>query len=146
MSKNYTPTTPLEPFFWDDQRGNAAIALAHGKTKQEVADEVGCVKKTLYNWLAHPEFSEEVDRLSLMVGIASKAERLRLAQRVIRNKCRSGIPETKADLLDWVKFAQSDTSGIKLEMVSAALASIDEQNTPPPTPPSEPELSSEQVS
>lgn len=70
-------------FNWTDEASNAAIALAEGKTRQQVATEVGVAERTVYRWLTDLEFATEVDRLSLMVGIASRAERLRIAQRVI---------------------------------------------------------------
>ena len=78
-----------------------AISLASGATKQEAADDAGVDRTTLYNWLKFDEFSAEVDRLSLMVGIASRAERLRIAQRVVRHKAKDGMPQSDKDLLDW---------------------------------------------
>ena len=50
-----------------------------------------------------------------MIDVASRAERLRIVMRVVRQKVRAdGTPETKKDLLDWLKFAQSETTGFKL--------------------------------
>lgn len=144
-SANYTGNAQTDPpFEWDEQRCNAAIALAHGYTKEEVAGQVGCVRKTVYNWLAHPEFAAEVDRLSLMVGVASKAERLRIAQRVIRQKTKAdGTLDTKADVLDWMKFAANDGANIKLELAGSGLTAKSEEIAPPPTP--EPESVNERV-
>lgn len=69
------------------------------------------------------EFSAEVDRLSLMVGIASRAERLRIAKRVIRQMVRDdNYVWTEKDLLDWLKFAQGETDGVKLDMAAIAEA------------------------
>ena len=103
-------------FNWTDEASNAAIALAEGKTRQEVATEVGVSERTVYRWLTDVEFATEVDRLSLMVGIASRAERLRIAQRVIRQKVEKELIETDKDLLDWLKFAQGETNGLKLSL------------------------------
>ena len=107
------PSTLSRHFTWDQQRSQAAISLASGATKQEAADEAGVDRTTIYNWLKYDQFSAEVDRLSLMVGIASRAERLRIAQRVVRHKSRDGMPQSDKDLLDWLKFAQSETDGSK---------------------------------
>ena len=54
-----------------------------------------------------------------MIGIANRAERLRIANRVIREKIRGELVETDKDILDWIKFAQSETDGIKLNLDAA---------------------------
>lgn len=115
-------------FQWDEQRSNAAIGLASGKTQEEVAKEVGCSRRTLVNWLQHIDFASEVDRLSLMMNAASRAHRLRLANRVIRQKTRGNVVETDRDLLEWLKFAQSETDGIKLDL--SKLAALTENDAP----------------
>lgn len=90
-------------------------ALAEGQSQQAVADAIGVCRKTIWNWLCVTEFVAEIDRLSCMIDIASRAERLRIAMRVVRQKVREdGTPETEKDLLDWLKYAQSETTGIKL--------------------------------
>jgi hypothetical protein len=54
-----------------------------------------------------------------MVVIASRAERLRLAMKVIRQKvAKEGAIQTEKDLLDWIKFAQSETDGAKLDLAA----------------------------
>lgn len=80
-------------------------------------------ERTLWRWKAEPEFDEEVDRLSLMVDIAGRAERLRIARRVIRQKVSDEMVTTDKDLLDWLKFAQSETDGVKLDLLSLLEAS-----------------------
>jgi transposase-like protein len=113
----------MSGFNWTEKATLAAIALAEGKTRKEAAGEADITDRTLYRWLADPEFGAEVDRLSLMVGIAGRAERLRLAQRVIRQKTGAdGTLLTKADLLEWLKFAQSETDGVKLDLAELAAA------------------------
>lgn len=93
--------------------------LAEGFTQQQVADEIKVSARTIRHWLVEIDFSSEVDRLSLMVGIASKAERLRLAKRFIRSKLENnGTPISEKDFLDWLKFAQSETDGVKLDIAS----------------------------
>ncbi len=113
----------MSPFEWNETRSRAAIALAEGKTQQQVADECDIAKRTIQRWLEHSDFAAEVDRLSLMVGIASRAERLRLAQRIVRQRTSDdGGLITKADLLEWLKFAQSETDGVKLDLAKLAAA------------------------
>jgi hypothetical protein len=44
-----------------------------------------------------------------------RAERLRIAMRALRQKVRAdGTVETDKDVLDWLKYAQSETTGIRL--------------------------------
>lgn len=115
--------TKMSAFEWNDSRSRAAIGLADGKTQQQVATECDIAVRTIQRWLAIPEFSEEVDRLSLMTGIASSAERLRIAKRIIRQRTDDdGTLTTKADLLDWLKFAQSETDGISAGLAKLAAA------------------------
>ena len=129
-------------FEWTEERTRTAIALAEGKTQKEVAEDVSISDRTIRNWLAEPEFAEEVDRLSLMLGMASRAERLRLTNRVIRQKVKDGVAETEKDLLDWVKFAQSETDGIKLDLsklaaLTEADASLADRGSDRPSAPAE---------
>jgi hypothetical protein len=117
----------MSGFKWDENKQLAAVALAEGHTRQEVADSTSVDVRTIYRWCADPEFSAEVDRLSLMVGIASRAERLRIAMRAVRQAVKEdGRIDTTKDPLEWLKFAQSETDGIKLDLtaISEALAPV----------------------
>ena len=106
-------------FKWTPKREKAALALASGYTNEEAAEAAGVAERTIYLWKSDLEFSMEVDRLSLMVGIASRAERLRIAMQVVKQKIREdGSLRTNRDLLDWLKFAQSETDGVKLDLTS----------------------------
>jgi len=98
-------------FKWSKKSETAAISLANGDTREQAAIAAGVGAATVYRWLQVPEFAEEVDRLTFLTGIAHKAERLRMAKRVI---ARLDI-RTEKDLLDWLKYAQSETDGIKLD-------------------------------
>lgn len=118
----------ISAFEWTSQRSKAAVILAEGGTQDEAAAEAEVTDRTIRNWLDDPVFSAEVDRLSLMVGVASRAERLRLAKRVVKQKIRNGVAETDKDLLEWLKFAQSETDGIKLDL--SKLASLAETDAP----------------
>ncbi len=112
----------MSQFQWSDKRSQAALGLAEGKTQVQVAEECDIDRKTIQRWLQHPEFGAEVDRLSLMVGIAGRAERLRIAKRVIRQLVNDDGIKTEKDLLEWLKFAQSETDGVKLDLTKLAAA------------------------
>lgn len=116
----------MADFRWTEKASAAAISLAEGKTRKDVVKEHAIAERTVYNWLANPEFRAEVDRLSLMVGIASRAARLRIAQRVARQKVQDHMVFTEKDLLDWLKFAQSETDGVKLDLAVLAQALRDD--------------------
>jgi hypothetical protein len=115
-------------FHWSSKRQKAAFALAEGQSQQAVAEAIGVCRKTICNWLCVTQFLAEVDRLSCMIDIASRAERLRITMRVVRQKVRAdGTPETEKDLLDWLKYAQSETTGIKLGFSKGEAAELDAQ-------------------
>jgi predicted transcriptional regulator len=115
-------------FKWTENKVQASALLADGRTQVDVAAECGVTDRTIRLWLQEEEFSKEVDRLSLIMGIASRAERLRLAKRVIRQLTGAdGYLRTEKDALDWVKFAQSETDGIKLDLVKLAAAVGEEE-------------------
>lgn len=120
------PTEFQQPFVWNRQRSQAAIELASGATKQEAADAVNVHRSTIYEWLLHPDFNAEVDRLSLMVGIASRAERLRLAMGVVRSRIKEEVLQSDRDALDWLKYAQSETDGVKIDLTKLAALAEDE--------------------
>jgi len=111
----------LSGFVWTAKRQTAALKLAEGFKAPEVALTVGTSERTIWRWLADMEFNAEVDRLSLMIGIASRAERLRIASRVIRQKVQDAAIDTQKDLLEWLKFAQSETDGVNLNLAQTFL-------------------------
>jgi len=114
----------MPPFKWNEKSNRAAVLLAKGKTQHQAAGEIGTHKRTLIRWLATPEFSAEVDRLSARVDIAGRTQRLRLCMRAARQKIKDdGTVDSQKDLLDWLKFAQSETEDIKLDLTTIAEAS-----------------------
>ena len=103
-------------FQWLPKRAKAALTLAEGQSQQAVADAIGVCRKTICNRLCVRQFAAEVDRLSLMINIASSSERLRIAMRAVRQRVRDdGTIDTDRDVLDWLKFAQTETTGIQLK-------------------------------
>lgn len=114
MSNNYPK---LSHFVWTPKRSDAAELLAQGYTINETAERVGVSEKTIDRWKRDIEFISEVDRLSLMIDIASRSERLKIAKRVVRGLLAQRKP-TERDLLDWLKYAQSETDGVKLDLTA----------------------------
>lgn len=108
----------IAPFKWTPKKERAAILLSMGHTGDEVAVQVKIAKRTIYNWKKRGEFVAEIDRLSLMTDIASRAERLRIAKRLVREKGYN----SKRDLLEWLKYAQSETDGVRLDLAALAEA------------------------
>lgn len=109
----------MSDFEWTEKKEAAALSLARGDSQAMAADNAGVADRTVRRWLLEPEFAEEVDRLTLMVEIASRAHRLRIANRVIRQFVKDGEPiPTAKDLLDWLKYAQGETDGVKLDMAA----------------------------
>lgn len=105
---------------WEHGAGEIALLLAQGYMLKEVARMMDISEQTIHNLKKHPDFLDEVDRLTLMTDIATKAHRLRLAKAAIRKfvEERDGeiVIKTKADLLEWLKYAQSETDGVRLDL------------------------------
>lgn len=112
-------------FRWTKRRSDAAVLLAQGLTENETADTVKVAERTVQRWKHDTEFAAEVDRLTLMVNISGRAYRMRLAMKMVRSFLTGTKIQNKPDnLLDWLKYAQSETDGIKLDIAGmlAALA------------------------
>jgi len=108
---------------WTEELSRAAVMLAEGYPLQTVADEVGVQRTTIWRWRQHPEFAMEVDKLTLMNGLASKPERMRL----INQAAKQMVSEEKIDLsgvtfLDLIKEARMQTEGIKLDVLTQLTA------------------------
>lgn len=114
----------MSEFQWTEKATRAARALAEGKTRREAALEADITERTIYRWLDHPEFSAQVDQLTLLTGIGLRADRLRIVKRVIRQMVKDDQKvKTDKDLLDWLKYAQAETNGTDLlEQLVASLA------------------------
>lgn len=127
MTNDFAKTAQFD---WNEKRSKAALGLAEGKTQQQVAEECAVSRRTISTWLSHPEFAAEVDRLSLMTHIASRAERLRIAKRVVRQMVKDDKNiKTDKDLLDWLKFAQGETDGIKVDAAKLIAAFGDDASS-----------------
>ena len=106
----------MPDFKWTRRREIAALTLAQGYTMREAAEAAGVHERTIARWKNNLDFAMEVDRLTLLVGISSRAERVRIAMLAVRQQINEQGIKTVRDVLDWLKFAQSETDGIKLDL------------------------------
>ena len=123
----------MNVFNWTKKRSELAETIAEGHTVEKAAIICGVPERTAYRWHANLEFKAEVDRLSLMIGIASKAERLRIAKKAVREKMVGDIILTKKELLDWLKFAAEETDEVRLnlaDLISSHIATKHEEDAP----------------
>ena len=107
----------MSDFRWTPKRQQVVLILAQGYTNAEAAEKAGINERTIYRWHKVVEFEAEIDRLTLLTGISQRSERLRIAMRVIRQKVDDEV-QTAKDLLEWLKFIQSETDGAKLDLAS----------------------------
>lgn len=116
--------TDITGFQWTEKRSRVAILLAQGHTIRETSEQTGYSTRTIDRYKANPEFAAEVDRLSLMYGLSSKAERLRLIQRAARQFVHDdGSLDTGGDtLLDYLREARMTIDGTRLNIVSELAA------------------------
>lgn len=134
-SKNFPSVSPPTPFKWTPEKYNAVMWLADGYTWQETANEVGVDKRTICNWMQNPEFSAELDEFTVMFTLASKAERVRVMKRIIRQKINEdGTYQTKADLIDWMKLLKDEIGSLSLGLAEKP-ANYPTVETLAPTPP-----------
>lgn len=101
-----------------DQREMAAQILAEGYTIEKTAKAVKVHERTIYNWKKDPDFLQLVDELTLTQGIATKAERVRQAKKILRELRKYLEDNDKApsqkDPLDWMKFLRDEMEGFRL--------------------------------
>lgn len=107
QAKPATKIYSVHGFTWSETKSQVAAMLASGYDEAEIKRRTGAKVKDIRAWLSHPNFAAEVDRLALMTGVALRSYRIRLANRIIR---QIGI-RTNKDLLDWLKYLQSETTG-----------------------------------
>ena len=112
----------MSQFQWTPKRSAVAVLLADGLTQTAAAAQVHVTRETVSRWMADDDFAIEVDRLTLMMGIAGRAERLRIAKRLVKQRVREDGVVSDKDLLDWLKFAQSETDGIRLDLTALSEA------------------------
>jgi transposase-like protein len=113
---------------WSEQQSHAAVMLAEGYAKSEVAREVDVHPSTITRWTQNEDFAEEVDRLSLIYGLASRAERMRQIKRAAREFERDGKLDVSGfTYLDLLKEARIQTEGVRLDILSILTANHEEE-------------------
>lgn len=99
----------VEPFHWTPAKQKAAVLLAQGVTRAKTAATIGYGEAQIYRWLDNPEFGAEVDRLTFLTGIATKAARVREIKRYISQQVdEDGVLVSKKDVLDWLRFLRDE--------------------------------------
>lgn len=110
----------MSHYEWTPKKNKAVIMLAQGHKIEETAEAVGVAKRTILRWKGDIEFMQEMDRLSLMMDVANRSERLRIAMRYIRKL--DSKERTNKDILDWIRFAQSETQGARVDLTDIIAA------------------------
>lgn len=89
------------------KKREAAILLGKTSTVKATAATLGMSERQIYRWKKEPPFMDEVQGYQNQVSTGM----LRTANRIIKQKFEADIP-TKKDLLDWLKFASSESEHI----------------------------------
>ncbi len=128
----------MAAFRWTKRREQVALLLAQGYNQRETSEQTGISQRTVRRWYSKLEFAMEVDRLTLLTGISTRAERMRIVMQVVRQRVAEAegteFVLSKKDILEWLKFAQSETDGAKLDLSSlfedlAAQTEIDSERS-----------------
>lgn len=110
----------IKEWVWTEERAKACCMLAEGKSIAGVAKEIGCSTDTIDNWRGAPEFASEVDRLTLMTGIALPAHRMRIIKAAIDQRiAEDGTVLSKKDILEWMKLANEEMEGVRTTLLAA---------------------------
>jgi len=89
------------------KKSEAAILLGMTSTVKATAATLGMSERQIYRWKKDDAFMGAINEYRNKVS----AERLMTANRIVRQKFEADMP-TKKDLLDWLKFASSETERI----------------------------------
>lgn len=112
----------MAAFRWTKRREQVALLLAQGYNQRETSEQTGISQRTVRRWYSKLEFAMEVDRLTLLTGISTRAERMRIVMQVVRQRIIEEEGKefvlSKRDILEWLKLAQSETDGAKLDLAS----------------------------
>ena len=110
----------MAAFRWTKRREQVALLLAQGYNQRETSEQTGISQRTVRRWYSKLEFAMEVDRLTLLTGISTRAERMRIVMQVVRQRITEKEGKefvlSKRDILEWLKLAQSETDGAKLDL------------------------------
>ena len=117
---------------WTKKKNAFVEMAAEGEKIVDIARKLDMSIHTAYHWNENPVIREEINRLSLMFGIASKAERVRIAKRVVRQKLLGDHVRTKKDILDWLKYVAKETEDVHLhfaDLIRSLAAQREEEKT-----------------
>ena len=100
------------PSWCRDHHLQAATLLALGKGVTEVARELEVSRTAVYKWLSKPDFVKLVNELTMTVGLADNAERIRrYKERADSLWDREGLkPSKKHDWLDYARAIAEETA------------------------------------
>lgn len=84
--------------------------LAGGMSTNEVGEEIERDGSTIRRWRQDPKFANQLELAILNQGASLRAERIRLAKKMLR---KIGTENTKADPVDILRYIQSETDGAK---------------------------------
>lgn len=115
VSKESQSGAEDEPFKWTKEAELAVSALAEGLTIKEAAELSGVSDRTINRWKQREDFTTRLQKLVLETGVAIRAERMMIIKQQIRKALKKRSP-SKKDLLDWLKQAQAETDGSKLNL------------------------------
>lgn len=107
----------------------AILKLAQGYTIKEAAEAAEVTERTVYNWKKIEKFNAEVDRLSVMVGLASKAERTRTLMQMARQKMNKETGEWELDdtsLMDILKEMRMQIEGTRIDITDIYSSLVEE--------------------
>lgn len=86
------------------KKEQAAILLGMTSTVKATASILGMSERQIYRWKKDAAFMDVVQGYQNQVS----TERLRTADRIVRQKFEADMP-TKKDLLDWLKYARDES-------------------------------------
>lgn len=84
--------------------------LAGGLSTNEVGEELARDGSTIRRWRQDPKFANQLEIAILNQGASLRAERIRLAKKMLR---KVGSENTKADPLEILRYLRDETDGAK---------------------------------
>ena len=94
-----------------EKQVTAIELISSGMGYEETARQIGVSSSTIRSWRSKPNFRRVLNEQILQSGPAQKAERIRIGQLAVAQKVNelNGTVDTRADLLDWMKYLAQET-------------------------------------
>jgi hypothetical protein len=99
---------------WDQKKRDIAAALAEGKRPGNVALEFGLSEGYIRRLKQNKDFMSYVDELTMTLGLATAAERVRIAKAMIEKKLEDGLA-SKKDVLEWMRYLGEETGHLNAQ-------------------------------